>query len=143
MTATNDTAIQDTLKWEYHHEDWDNWPSLPQAMQRLANLGEKGWELVLLFSPPVASVENGDSRGVKLRALFKRSVCNWQQTDQESSDQQARIAVLEAMNQKLRMEVHRLALVVFELASEADHEAVEERVAADNWREPIAREHGQ
>jgi hypothetical protein len=57
--------------WEYHQEDWDLYPSLAQAMQRVANLGEDGWELVTIVGAPMAAVENG-SATVRDVAIFKR-----------------------------------------------------------------------
>lgn len=69
----SDYVYESAPAWEYHDEEWDGYTTWPQAIQRLTNLGEHGWELVAVVAPPSAAVANGDSDGSR-RAIFKRMV---------------------------------------------------------------------
>lgn len=59
------------VQWEYHDEDFDGEPSWPQAMQRIRNLGEDGWELVAITTGSKVAQVNG-SCGPDRMMIFKR-----------------------------------------------------------------------
>lgn len=57
--------------WEYHDEDFDGYPSWPQVMQRIRNMGEDGWELVAITTGAKVALDNG-SCGPDRMMIFKR-----------------------------------------------------------------------
>ena len=63
---------QQRVQWEYYQDCWDLYPSIDQAMQRITNLGEQGWELVAITMPPAVSMDGYPGPHRKM-AIFKRA----------------------------------------------------------------------
>lgn len=71
IAAVKHIRDQQRTRWEYHQEPWDLEPSIAQAMQRLTNMGEDGWELVTITAPPTATINNAREATWRL-AIYKR-----------------------------------------------------------------------